>query len=177
MHDRLGNGSVPTNNGTATERTLSATATSGAHPIEGLMKTAMESIKGMIDVNTVVGEPVGTDDGTTIIPISRVSFGFAAGGGEYWRQGQRVDEARPFGGGSGAGVSVHPVGFLVQRGDSVRILAVEGGDLLARLMDWAPQVVDKIQELMGNGNGPASHGEFQVSTTPETGSGPPPPPL
>jgi sporulation protein YtfJ len=177
MRDRLDEGGVTTHNGTAAERTLSAASTGGAHPIEGLMKTAMESIKGMIDVNTVVGEPVGTDDGTTIIPISRVSFGFAAGGGEYWRQGQRVDEARPFGGGSGAGVSVHPVGFLVQRGDSVRILAVEGGDLLARLMDWAPQVVDKIQELMGNGNGTAANGEFQVTATPGAGPSPTTPPL
>ena len=138
-----------------------------AHPIEGLMRTAMESIKGMIDVNTVVGEAVETEDGTTIIPISKVSFGFAAGGGEYWRRGPEP-EARPFGGGSGAGVSVHPVGFLVQRGDSVRMLAVDGGDMLSRLMELAPQVVDKIQGYLG-GPGPD---EFRVSTPPEPG--PPP---
>lgn len=120
----------------------------GDHPIEGLMKTAMESIKGMIDVNTVVGEPVETEDGTTIIPISRVSFGFAAGGGEYWRPRGADGEGRPFGGGSGAGVSVHPVGFLVQRGETVRILSVEGGDVVDRLMDLAPQVFSKIQDLI-----------------------------
>jgi sporulation protein YtfJ len=146
--------------------------TSDQHPIEGLMKTAMESIKGMIDVNTVVGEPVETEDGTTIIPISKVSFGFAAGGGEYWRQGQPAPDARPFGGGSGAGVSVHPVGFLVQRGDAVRILSVEGGDLLARIMDMAPQVVDKIQEMVGGG----APGEFSLHdrTIPPESPSPPP---
>jgi sporulation protein YtfJ len=115
------------------------------------MKTAMESIKGMIDVNTVVGEAVATSDGTTIIPISKVSLGFAAGGGEYWKPEEGAEAARPFGGGSGAGVSVHPVGFLVQRGDTVRMLSVDGGDMLTRLMDLAPQVVDRLQSYFGGG--------------------------
>lgn len=135
------------------------------HPIEGLMKTAMESIKSMIDVNTVVGEPVKTQDGTTIIPFSRVSFGFAAGGGEYWRQAP-TPEGRPFGGGSGAGVSVNPVGFLIQRGEMVRILAVDGGDFVTRLMDLAPQVVSKIQDLLkGTPNGSAGP-EFSYAPPP-----------
>ncbi|MCL8208671.1 MAG: GerW family sporulation protein [Actinomycetia bacterium] len=118
-----------------------------AHPIESLMKTAMEAIAGMIDVNTVVGTPVETGDGTTIIPISRVSFGFAAGGGEYYSPA--AAPGRPFGGGSGAGVSVRPVGFLVEHQGSVRLLAVEGGDLATRLMDLAPDVVRWIQERFG----------------------------
>jgi sporulation protein YtfJ len=117
-----------------------------AHPIEGLMKTAMESIKGMIDVNTVVGRPVSTDDGTTIIPISRVSLGFAAGGGEFWRPDGHDGATRPFGGGSGAGVSVKPMGFLVQRGDAVRMLPVEGGDLWDHLLEVGPQVVQYVQD-------------------------------
>jgi sporulation protein YtfJ len=124
----------------------------GSHPIEALMKTAMESLKSMIDVNTVVGEAVGTPDGTTIIPISRVTFGFAAGGGEYGPDGRLA--ARPFGGGSGAGVSVHPVGFLVQRGDTVRILPVDGDDMWVRLLDLAPQVVETMQDLMGTRHEP-----------------------
>lgn len=122
------------------------------HPIEGLMKTAMESIKGMIDVNTVVGSPVSTQDGTTIIPISRVSFGFAAGGGEFWRpdrSGASPAGARPFGGGSGAGVSVRPMGFLVQRGDTVRMLSVEGGDMWDRLLEAGPQIVEQVQNWLG----------------------------
>jgi len=118
----------------------------GEHPIEGLMRTAMDSIKGMVDVNTVVGQPVETKDGGTIIPISRVSFGFAAGGGEYWHHQQPVD-GRPFGGGSGAGVSVNPVGFLVVQGDTVRLLSVERGDLLENLMSSVPQIIDQVQGL------------------------------
>ncbi len=128
------------------------------HPIEGLMKTAMESIKGMIDVNTVVGSPVSTEDGTTIIPISRVSFGFAAGGGEFWRPDRPLTEpsaaARPFGGGSGAGVSVRPMGFLVQRGDAVRMLSVEGGDVWDRLLEAGPQIVEQVQTWLGGAKEP-----------------------
>ena len=74
------------------------------HPIESLMSTSMESIREMVDVNTVVGDPVKTQDGSTIIPISKVSFGFVAGGGEYSGEVQLTD--MPFAGGAGAGVSV-----------------------------------------------------------------------
>lgn len=117
------------------------------HPIEGLMKTAMESIKGMIDVNTVVGQPVQTHDGGTIIPISRVSFGFAAGGGEYWSRTTSDQDVHPFGGGSGAGVTVHPVGFLVMHGENVRLLSVDRGDLWESLANNVPQVIEQVQAL------------------------------
>ncbi|MFZ5988822.1 MAG: GerW family sporulation protein, partial [Bacillota bacterium] len=102
------------------------------HPIEGLMTTAMESIKDMVDVNTIVGDAVQAPDGTVIIPISKVAFGFAAGGGEYntcceaqgGGEGEEEDEGQgkggnksggkfPFAGGSGAGVSINPVAFMV----------------------------------------------------------------
>ena len=118
------------------------------HPIEGLMETAMASIQGMIDVTTVMGEAVHTDDDSTIIPFSRVSLGFAAGGGEYMNRTSAGGE-RPFGGGSGAGVSVQPVGFLVQRGEQVRVLSVEGNDILDRLVDMAPEAIGTIQDLLG----------------------------
>jgi sporulation protein YtfJ len=129
------------------QRPVSAGHALSEHPIEGLMRTAMESIKGMIDVNTVVGQAVETRDGGTIIPISRVSFGFAAGGGEYFRKSPAT-EPHPFGGGSGAGVTVHPVGFLVVKGDSVRLLSVDRGDLVESLMNTAPQLLDQIQDLV-----------------------------
>ena len=74
-----------------------------AHPIEGLMKTAMESIKQMVDVNTVIGDAVETAEGTVIIPVSQVGCGFAAGGGEYEFPNPEA-KARPFAGGSGAGM-------------------------------------------------------------------------
>lgn len=135
----------------------------GEHPIEGLMRTAMESIKGMVDVNTVVGQPVETKDGGTIIPISRVTFGFAAGGGEYWNQ--MPADGRPFGGGSGAGVTVHPVGFLVVQGETVRLLSAERGDLVENLLTAVPQVIDQIQGLWQNR---AQQGE-SIALDPETG--------
>ncbi|MDA8193299.1 MAG: GerW family sporulation protein [Thermaerobacter sp.] len=128
------------------------------HPIEGLMKTAMESIKGMIDVNTVVGQAVKTPDGHTIIPVSRVSFGFAAGGGEYW---SRADNAagHPFGGGSGAGVTVHPVGFLVVQGESVRLLSTDRGDIWESLANNIPQLMDHVQGLFASRNPDADRDE------------------
>lgn len=125
------------------------------HPIEALMKTAMESIKGMIDVNTVVGQPVETRDGGTIIPVSRVSFGFAAGGGEYWSR-STDQNGHPFGGGSGAGVTVHPVGFLVMHGENVRLLSVDKGDVWESLANNIPQLIDQLQGMWKERENPAA---------------------
>ena len=119
-----------------------------SRPIEGLMKTAMESIKEMVDVNTVVGDAVETNDGTVIIPISQVACGFAAGGGEYEFDNGAKGKDIPFGGGSGAGVSVKPVGFLVVRMNDVRLLSVNGNSLAERVVDLAPQLMDKIEGMM-----------------------------
>lgn len=143
------------------------------HPIQGLMKTAMESIKGMVDVNTVVGEAVETQDGTVVIPVSRVSLGFAAGGGEYGfaaRDGRRAGpeaggEGWPFGGGSGAGLSVSPVGFLVCGPNTVRFLPVDQRANLERILDITPELLERIQAVWKkdgrNGHEPA------VTFTPE----------
>ncbi|HWI55240.1 MAG TPA: GerW family sporulation protein [Desulfobacteria bacterium] len=128
------------------------------HPIEGLMKTAMESIKEMVDVNTIVGDPVETPDGSVIIPVSRVACGFAAGGGEFEAavdQGkdgqnggdQQTGGALPFGGGSGAGVSVQPVGFLVVGHGQTRLLPVDGNAVVDRIIDVAPQLVSQVQSM------------------------------
>ncbi|MGI6343906.1 MAG: GerW family sporulation protein [Bacillota bacterium] len=121
------------------------------HPIQGLMKTAMESIKEMVDVNTIVGDPVETPDSSVIMPISRVTFGFAAGGTEYNPQKAGGSSEYPFGGGSGAGVSVQPVGFLVVGNGGVRMLPVDANNMLDRLIDVAPQLVTQIQGLVGAG--------------------------
>jgi len=120
------------------------------HPIETLMKTAMESIKDMIDVNTIVGDPVETPDGSVIMPVSRVSCGFAAGGADYQPnvEGGRGQGELPFGGGSGAGVSVRPVGFLVVGHNQIRLLPVDGNAIADRLVDLAPEIMDKIQLIM-----------------------------
>ncbi|MCL6580192.1 MAG: GerW family sporulation protein [Firmicutes bacterium] len=135
------------------------------HPIQGLMKTAMESIREMVDVNTIVGDPVETQDGSVILPVSRVSFGFAAGGAEYGLPVRRQDRQAgaggdeqgtglPFGGGSGAGVTLRPMGFLVVGQGQVRLLPVDGRALYDRLIDLAPQLIQEIQAaIRGDGRG------------------------
>lgn len=123
------------------------------HPIEGLMRTAMESIQEMVSVNSVVGEPVETPDGSVIIPVSRVSCGFGAGGSEFEITGRskgengEAEQTPAFGGGSGAGMSVKPVGFLVAGNGHVRMLPVDGNALLDRLMDLTPQLLNQIQGM------------------------------
>ncbi|MGB9885928.1 MAG: GerW family sporulation protein [Moorellales bacterium] len=118
-----------------------------AHPIEGLMKTALESIKQMVSVNAVIGEAVEAPNGTVIIPVSRVNCGFVVGGGEY--QGQESPRHSPFAGGSGAGVSVVPIGFLVV-GNHLRFLPIETNAVVERLLDMVPDLIDKIKGGMTN---------------------------
>lgn len=126
------------------------------HPIEGLMKTAMESIREMVDINTVVGDPVEAPDGTVIIPVSRVACGFVAGGGNFEasrdsKQNEGDSQEPAFGGGSGAGVSVKPIGFLVVGNGQVRMLPVDGNMLADRLIDMAPHLLSQIQSMFGCG--------------------------
>ncbi|MZP28172.1 sporulation protein YtfJ [Heliobacterium undosum] len=124
------------------------------HPIEALMRTAMQSIKEMVDVNTVVGDAVEAPDGSLIIPVSRVACGFAVGGSEFAEpKGPEIPDAEavlPFGGGSGAGVSVQPVGFLVVHNGTVRLLPVDGNAVMDRLIDLAPQVLDRIRDIVSD---------------------------
>ncbi|MFT9847302.1 GerW family sporulation protein [Aneurinibacillus sp. REN35] len=144
----------------------------GEHPIQGLMQTAMENIKDMVDVNTIIGDPVETPDGSVIIPVSKVGFGFAAGGSEfetYQETGRRQDrqdgdQARqhvnggakgdlPFGGGSGGGVSITPIAFLIVGKHGVRSISLQGqSHLYERMMDLAPAVVEKIQSMIRGGD-------------------------
>lgn len=121
------------------------------HPIQGLMKTAMENIKEMVDVNTIVGDPVETPDGSVIMPISKVGFGFAAGGSQFIvdKPATNGDKEMPFGGGSGGGVSITPVAFLIVNATGVKMVHLdENTHLYEKLMDFAPQVVDKIQQML-----------------------------
>lgn len=128
------------------------------HPIEGLMETAMNSIKDMIDVNTIIGEPIETSNGMVIIPISKVSVGFAAGGSEF--KGETVDEYKkkdkeeevqyrlPFGGGSGAGISINPVAFVIVQKDSIKVLPIEHNSAIEKLMDYVPDLMEKADSIM-----------------------------
>ena len=133
------------------------------HPIEGLMTTAMESIKEMVDVNTIVGDAVQSPDGTVIIPISKVAFGFAAGGGEYSYMadddGSDKESSRdsgedggkpgkyPFAGGSGAGVSINPVGFMVVGNGQIKLLPVNMNSSVDKVLDLVPELVCKIEDF------------------------------
>ncbi|WP_026477944.1 GerW family sporulation protein [Alkaliphilus transvaalensis] len=135
------------------------------HPIESLMKTTMESIKEMVDVNTIVGDPVETPDGTVIIPISRVSFGFASGGGDYIPEkeeeskgdkdngnGESKKNANskfPFAGGAGAGVSVQPVAFMIVGNGQMKLMPVDQkANTLDNLLSMAPEVLHSIQSMV-----------------------------
>lgn len=122
------------------------------HPIQGLMKTAMENIKEMVDVNTIVGDPVETPDGSVIMPISKVGFGFAAGGSEFMTDVTETgqdDPKIPFGGGSGGGISIQPIAFLVVGHGAVKVVPLDHEThILEKLIDCVPMVVDKIQSLV-----------------------------
>lgn len=128
------------------------------HPIEGLMETAMNSIKDMVDVNTIIGEPIETSNNMVIIPISKVCFGFAAGGSEF--SGETIDEYKkkdkeeqvqyrlPFGGGSGAGVSINPVAFLVVNSEGVKLMPISHISTVDKLMDYVPDIIEKANKIV-----------------------------
>lgn len=124
------------------------------HPIESLMQTVMTSLRDMIDVNTIVGNTVETHDKTIIIPVSKVSVGFAAGGSEFnlKQDGKRCNEddafKLPFGGGSGAGVNLTPVAFLVVKDGNTKLLTVNPCNPWDKLMDLAPDVANKVIDFI-----------------------------
>jgi sporulation protein YtfJ len=125
----------------------------GQHPIEELMKTAMESIKDMVDVNTIVGDAVQTIDGTVIIPVSKVAFGFAAGGGEYCQKNKNENPGFPFAGGSGAGVSINPIAFLVVgRNNTIKMIPTSPHAALDRALDNIPNLTEQIKKALEPGN-------------------------
>lgn len=127
------------------------------HPIQGLMNTAMENIKDMVDVNTIVGDAIQAPDGTVIIPISRVSFGFAAGGGEYSNE-NGTDNVNndsdngsgiyPFAGGSGAGVSISPMAFMVVGQEQIKLLPVNINSSVDKILDLLPELINKANEVI-----------------------------
>lgn len=121
------------------------------HPIHGLMTTAMENLKEMIDVNTIIGDPVETPDGSVVLTVSKVGFGFAAGGSEF-----SIDNAEqdlPFGGGSGGGVSITPIAFLIVNDKGVKLHHIDQGThLVEKLMDTAPDTLEKVKQMLNKRN-------------------------
>ena len=115
------------------------------HPINNLMSTVMENIKGMVDVNTIIGDPVETSNGTVIIPVSKVGFGFAAGGSDLPVKTER----QSFGGGSGAGVSISPIGFLVVSSDQIKLIPISANNTpVDKLIDYIPVAFEKINNMI-----------------------------
>ena len=121
------------------------------HPIQNLMAESMEKIKSMVDVNTIIGSPIHTPDGTTIIPVSKVTFGFGAGGSDFQSRNAKDSAPLCFGGGGGAGVTVSPVCFLVVGSDGdARILPLnaQAETTADRLVEMIPGAVSKVSSFM-----------------------------
>ena len=117
------------------------------HPIQGLMNVTMDKIRQMADSNTIIGKPIKTDDGTTILPVSRISFGFASAGTDF--DGKNAANKDLFGGGSGAGVNIQPVAFLVVKDGCVRTIQLsDGSNTIDRALTMLPELVDKVSALL-----------------------------
>jgi sporulation protein YtfJ len=148
------------------------------HPLQGLMTTALENLKEMVDVNTIIGDPIETLDGSTVIlPVSKVGFGFAAGGSNFQMKNQHKNSdssgrsesdttdnsssgnqnsgnSMPFGGGSGGGVSISPVAFLIVTREGVKMVHLDQyTHLYERIIDFAPQAVEKLQQMFSSSKG------------------------
>ena len=113
------------------------------HPIQGLMNVTMDKIRQMADSNTIIGKPIKTDDGTTILPVSRISFGFASAGTDF--DGKNAANKDLFGG----GVNIQPVAFLVVKDGCVRTIQLsDGSNTIDRALTMLPELVDKVSALL-----------------------------
>ena len=117
------------------------------HPIEGMMDTTLQNIRQMVDINTIMGDPITAPDGTIIISISKISYGFASGGSDF------ACKANPdkdfFGGGAGAGVSISPVAFLTISNGNVKMLQIDPyNSSTDRIVGMVPDIVDKVNEMI-----------------------------
>ncbi len=132
------------------------------HPIDSLMEIAMNNIQDMVDVNTIIGEPMYINENVSIIPISKVSFGFVAGGSEF--KGEAIEEYKkkdkdeeitytnPFGGGTGAGVNITPVSFMVINNGNIKLMPVEYCSTLDKIVDYIPDIVNKVNDFINSRN-------------------------
>ena len=119
------------------------------HPLPDMMGLSMQKIKDMVDVNTIIGEPIQTPEGVTIIPVSKVKVGYAGGGSDFAPKGYPAGKTNAFGGGSGASVSITPVAFLIVKGDNVRMMPVAepASNSLERLVEMLPELIDQVSAL------------------------------
>lgn len=120
------------------------------HPLSEMMSSSMSKIREMVDVNTVIGDPIVTGDGVTIIPVTKVSIGYGGGGSDFATKNYPANRDNAFGGGAGAGVTITPVAFLVVRGENVRMLPVAepASTSVDRLIEQLPDLIDKLQSFV-----------------------------
>lgn len=114
------------------------------HPIEALMSSVLENLKKVVDANTVIGDPMNLPNGTSIIPVTKLSCGFGCGGGEYGKQEANVK--MPFGGGTGGGISVQPLGFIAVTCDDVKFIHIDDKSIGGNI----DSVVESIVKLVKN---------------------------
>lgn len=120
---------------------------SKSHPIKELVDSTLQSLRQLVNVNAIIGEAINLPDGTTIVPISKVSFGYGTGGSDI----PSKNPGDHFGGGGGGGGTIEPIAFLVIHGDSVKMLQVATADNTAdRLVNLVPQVFDKVNDLVND---------------------------
>ena len=122
------------------------------HPLSEMLGDTMSKIREMIDVNTVVGEPITTPDGVTIVPVTKVSIGYGGGGSDFVTKNYPAGRDNAFGGGAGAGVSITPVAFLVIRGENVRMLPIAepASTSVDRLIELLPDLLDKADDFLAS---------------------------
>lgn len=113
------------------------------NPISELMESTMENVRNILKVDTVVGDPIITPDGITLVPVSKISVGFGGGGLEF---GKKSGERSPYGGGNATGVKIDPIGFLVIKDGSVRMLSIQPAatTTVDRVIEMVPQVIDRV---------------------------------
>ena len=118
------------------------------NPIGELMQATMENVKNILKVDTVVGDPIFTPDGITLVPISKISLGFGGGGVEFGAK--KAGEAKPYGGGNATGVKIDPIGFLVIKEGVVRMINVTppASNTVDRIIDMVPQVMDRVDSFI-----------------------------
>ena len=122
------------------------------HPLSEMLGDIMSKIREMIDVNTVVGAPITTPDGVTIIPVTKVSIGYGGGGSDFATKNYPAGRDNAFGGGAGAGVTITPVAFLVIRGENVRMLPIAepASTSVDRLIELLPDILDKADDFLAS---------------------------
>ncbi len=115
------------------------------HPIQGMAESILENINQMVDVNTIVGEPIITPSGVTIIPISKVSVGFGLGGGDFRPTTPEERKCTPFGGGGGGALTITPIAFLTVSGENVKLITIDRNETTVdKALAMAPEMVDKV---------------------------------